>query len=66
MEGIDHVYLYKYLGDDVPTLENIASNASLVFVNTYKSVFGGVVRPDNVVDIGGIHIRPPKIIPTVS
>lgn len=62
----DHVFLYKYLGDDLPTLESIASNASLVFVNTHKSVFGSVVRADNVVDIGGIHIRPPKVIPTVS
>ncbi|XP_032518195.2 UDP-glycosyltransferase UGT5-like [Danaus plexippus] len=60
----DHVYLYKYLGDNLPALESIASNASLVFVNTHKSVFGGVVRADNVVDIGGIHIRPPKSIPT--
>ncbi|XP_072931512.1 UDP-glycosyltransferase UGT5-like [Epargyreus clarus] len=60
----DHVYLYKYLGDNLPSLESIASNASLVFVNTHQSVFGGVARPDNVVDIGGIHIRPPKIIPT--
>ncbi|XP_045774020.1 UDP-glucosyltransferase 2-like [Maniola jurtina] len=60
----DHVYLYKYLGDDLAALESIASNASVVFVNTHKSVFGGVVRPDNVVDVGGIHIRPPKIIPT--
>lgn len=62
----DHVYLYKYLGDQVPSLENIASNASLMFVNTHQSVFGGVVRPDNVIDIGGIHVRPPKLIPTVS
>ncbi|CAH4032445.1 unnamed protein product [Pieris brassicae] len=60
----DHVYLYKYLGDNLPTLESIASNASLVFVNTHQSVFGGVARSDNVIDIGGIHIRPPKIIPT--
>ncbi|XP_053608209.1 UDP-glucosyltransferase 2-like [Plodia interpunctella] len=60
----DHVYLYKFLGDDLPTLESIASNASLVFVNTHQSVFGGVARPDNVIDIGGIHVRPPKIIPT--
>lgn len=62
----DHVYLYKYLGDDLPSLESIASNASLLFVNTHQSVFGGVARPDNVIDVGGIHIRPPKIIPTVS
>lgn len=62
----DHVYLYKYLGDDLPSLESIASNASLVFVNTHQSVYGGVARPDNVIDIGGIHVRPPKIIPTVS
>ncbi|XP_045499627.1 UDP-glycosyltransferase UGT5-like [Colias croceus] len=60
----DHVYLYKYLGDNLPTLESIAANASLVFVNTHQSVFGGVARSDNVIDIGGIHIRPPKIIPT--
>lgn len=62
----DHVYLYKYLGDELPSLESIASNTSLVFVNTHQSVFGGVVRPDNVIDIGGIHVRPPKLIPTVS
>lgn len=62
----DHVFLYKYLGDDLPSLESIASNASLAFVNTHQSVYGGVPRPDNVIDIGGIHIRPPKVIPTVS
>lgn len=61
----DHVYLYKYLGDNLPSLESTASNASVVFVNTHKSVFGGLARPDNVIDIGGIHIRPPKVIPTV-
>ncbi|KOB77761.1 UDP-glycosyltransferase UGT44A2 [Operophtera brumata] len=60
----DHVYLYKYLGDDLPSLESIASNASLLFVNTHQSVFGGVARPDNVIDVGGIHIRPLKILPT--
>lgn len=62
----DHVYLYKYMGDQLPSLESIASNASLMFVNTHQSVFGGVARPDNVIDVGGIHVRPPKIIPTVS
>lgn len=60
----DHVYLYKYLGDNLPSLESIATNASLTFVNTHPSVFGGVARPDNVIDIAGIHIRPPKVIPT--
>lgn len=62
----DHVYLYKYLGDDLPSLESIASHARLVFVNTHQSVYGGVARPDNVIDIGGIHVRPSKILPTVS
>nr|QNS26333.1 UDP-glycosyltransferase UGT44A15 [Ostrinia furnacalis] len=60
----DHVYLYKYLGDSLPSLESIASNASLMFVNTHPSIFGGIARPDNVIDIGGIHVRPPKVIPT--
>lgn len=62
----DRVYLYKYLGDELPSLESAASNASLLFVNTHQSVFGGVARPDNVIDIGGIHISPPRLIPTVS
>lgn len=62
----DHVYLYKYLGDDLPTLESIASNASLAFVNTHQTLHGGVARADNVIDIGGIHVRPSKILPTVS
>ncbi|XP_048483174.1 UDP-glycosyltransferase UGT5 [Plutella xylostella] len=60
----DHVFLYKYLGDNLPSLESLASNASLVLVNSHPSVFGGVPRPDNVVDIGGIHVRPSKILPT--
>lgn len=62
----DHVYLYKYLGDNLPSLESIAANASLIFVNTHQSVYGGIPRPDNVIDVGGLHIRPPKVIPTVS
>lgn len=62
----DHVYLYKYLGDDLPSLESIANNASIMFVNTHQSVFGGITRPDNVIDIGGIHVRQPRAIPTVS
>lgn len=62
----DHVFLYKYLGDQLPSLESLASNASAVFVNTHQSAFGGVARADNVIDIGGIHVRPPKLIPTVS
>lgn len=62
----DHVYLYKYLGDDLPSLESIASNSSLAFVNSDPSVFGGITRPDNVIDLGGIHVRPPRVIPTVS
>nr|WEU75315.1 uridine diphosphate-glycosyltransferases 44A17 [Glyphodes pyloalis] len=60
----DHVYLYKYLGDNLPSLESIAANASMVFVNTHQSVYGGVGRADNVIDVGGIHVRPPKVIPT--
>lgn len=62
----DHVYLYKYLGDDLPPLESFASNASLLFVNTHQSIYGGVPKADNVIDVGGIHVRPPKVIPTVS
>ncbi|CAB3247304.1 unnamed protein product [Arctia plantaginis] len=60
----DHVYLYNYLGDDLPTLESIASNASLAFVNTHQSLHGGVAKPDNVINIGGIHVRPAKNLPT--
>lgn len=62
----DHVYLYKYLGDELITLESIANNASLSFVNTHHSVFGGSIRSDHAIDIGGIHVRQPRVIPTVS
>lgn len=60
----DHVYLYKYLGDNLPSLESIANNATLKFVNTHQSIFGGFIRPDNVIDIGGIHVRQPRVLPT--
>lgn len=61
----DHVYLYKYLGNDLPSMESLAANASLVLVNSHQSLFGGIPRADNVIDIGGIHVNAAKNLPTV-
>lgn len=56
----------KYLGNDLPPIENIIKNTSLVFVNHHYSL--AFPRPNlpNMVEIGGFHVNPPKPLPAVS
>lgn len=57
----------KHLGDDIPDLNSIQKNMSILLVNSNPIIHG--VRPygPNVVEIGGgIHIKPPKPLPLVS
>lgn len=53
----------KYFGDDLPHLETIIKNTSLILVNHHFSL--GFPRPylPNMVEIGGYHINPPKPLP---
>lgn len=57
--------LKKQLGVDVP-LDEFASNASLIMVNTHWSVSGVSPTVPAVLEIGGIHIEPVADLPKVS
>lgn len=50
----------KYFGSDAPDAETLMSNASLIFVNGHFSVDLPKPLLPNIVDIGGIHLVPPK------
>lgn len=58
----DDDLLQKYF-PNVPPLEEISKNTSLVLVNTHSST--EVVQPvvPNVVNIGGFHVKEPKKLP---
>nr|QPA18385.1 UDP-gluconosyltransferase [Trialeurodes vaporariorum] len=53
----------KYFGSDTPPLLDIAKNVSLVMVNTHSSFMGSRPFTPNVIEVGGIHVRPAKQLP---
>nr|QPA18386.1 UDP-gluconosyltransferase [Trialeurodes vaporariorum] len=55
--------LEKYFGIDVPPVLDIAKNVSLVMVNTHSSCMGSQPFNPNVIEVGGIHIKPVKQLP---
>jgi len=55
----------KHLGLDV-SLDELASNVSLVLVNTHWSLNGVSPTMPAVKETGGMHVMPPKHLPTVS
>ncbi|PSN55491.1 UDP-glucuronosyltransferase 1-3 [Blattella germanica] len=54
----------KYFGDDLPPLADIARNTSLLLLNTHFSMNQPRPFVPNIVEIGGIHLSPPKELPT--
>ncbi|KAJ8874466.1 hypothetical protein PR048_025315 [Dryococelus australis] len=53
----------RHFGDDLPPLESLARNTSLVLVNTHFSLNRPRPLLPAVVEIGGIHLRPPAPLP---
>lgn len=55
-----------HLGADFPNINEIDQNLSLVLTNSHFSLsYPRPVQPD-VVEVGGMHTRPPKPLPKVS
>ncbi|KAK9723193.1 UDP-glucoronosyl and UDP-glucosyl transferase [Popillia japonica] len=52
----------EFFGNQTAALETIVSNTSLILVNSHLSL--NIPRPmvPNIVEIGGLHIDPPKIL----
>lgn len=61
----EQTLITKLLGD-VPPLEKIAHNASLLLVNTHHSMLRARPLTPAYVEIGGVHIHPEKPLPKVS
>lgn len=56
----------KYFGSDMPSLESIAKNVSLVLVNTHHTLNKPRPLVPAVIQVGGIHIKEPRRLPPVS
>lgn len=50
----------NFFGPDLPTVEEMTYNTSLLFVNSHFSI--NYARPlvPNVIEVAGIHIQEPK------
>lgn len=55
----------KYFGDDAPSVGSLVKNISLYFINTHHSFYGARPFPPQVVDISGLHLKPPQPLPQV-
>ncbi|XP_050303467.1 UDP-glucosyltransferase 2-like [Anthonomus grandis grandis] len=49
-----------FFGPQMPPLEEVAYNSSLLLSNTHFSIHDARPLPPNVIEIGGLHINPPK------
>lgn len=66
LEPTANKYSKKYLGYDLEQNRDVFYNASLLFVPTHYSSFGSIPFVPNIIEVGGIHIQPPKGLPEVS
>ncbi|XP_047991531.1 UDP-glucosyltransferase 2-like [Leguminivora glycinivorella] len=47
----------KDLPEPVPTLEDIASNAAILLLNSHYSIDNAAAYLPNIIDVGGLHIK---------
>lgn len=55
----------KYFGADIPAVEEIAKRTSMIFSFSHFSMNSPRPLVPNVVEAGGIHIKPPRVLPQV-
>ncbi|KAI8043735.1 hypothetical protein M5D96_005073 [Drosophila gunungcola] len=51
-------------GPGLPSTEDMVRNTSLMLVNQHFSLSGPKPLPPNVIEVGGVHIRPPEPLPS--
>lgn len=56
----------KHFRTDVTTLEDIKKNVSMMFVNSFFGLHGARPFMPNIIELGGIHMKPNKPLPPVS
>ncbi|KAJ9574468.1 hypothetical protein L9F63_008356, partial [Diploptera punctata] len=58
-----HKIARKHFGDSLPAFSELARNTSLIFVNTHFSLNAPRPLVPGVVEVAGIHVKPPKKLP---
>ena len=56
----------KFFTPAAPRIDEIVKNTSMLFLNSHYSVNGGRPMVPNVIEIGGLNIKPAKELPQVS
>lgn len=61
MPATDYI-IQKYMkNDNVPPLNELIKETSLMFVNSHYSISGSKPNAPTVIELGGIHIKQEKI-----
>lgn len=55
----------KYFGPDVPSIQTLEQRMLLALVNTNPAMDYQSPLPENVIPVGGLHIKDPKSLPKV-
>lgn len=55
----------KRFGDDIPSVSEIGKKISFTLVNQHYSYTGAKPLSNQLIEVGGIHIKKPKPIPEV-
>lgn len=55
----------KYFGHGIPTTSEIEQKMLLALVNTNPAMDYAAPLPENVIPVGGLHIKDPKPLPKV-
>lgn len=65
VEEQDNRLLKEKFGDGIPDVQDLAKNITLLLINQHFSMSGSRPLSPQVLEIGGIHIKPEKQIPSV-
>ncbi|XP_044733865.1 UDP-glycosyltransferase UGT5-like, partial [Chrysoperla carnea] len=58
------VAVRKYLGENIPSVADLAKNTSLFLINTHYTLNRARAYPPNVIEISGVHLGKPKPLPS--
>lgn len=56
----------EYFGENTPDVEELAKNMSILFLNTNPLLHGARPYGPNVIQMGRMHLKPKRPLPTVS
>jgi hypothetical protein len=69
-QGMNYLYmlpqqekLVKKYFPNGPSLYDVMYNASILLLNSHPSIHPPVPRVPNMIDVGGLHMKPPKPLP---